>query len=125
MIEDDIRTVMTFRNLRTPRKRASYLCGFTGKGSLAITDQRILGYVRHNERQVHVPFDEVRDPQTSGIRFSINEKGFFCVNADLSKVHRHDATTTTDESDIRGTMELVYQTSQASTILNRLPRSFQ
>jgi hypothetical protein len=121
-IEEDIRTTVTYRNLQTPQKRAKYLYCVT-RGSLGISDQRIMGYIGHNhcgriERQVHVPFGTRQENlDGGGIYFSITEQGYLCVHADLSQVHHVTG-------QIKGTMDLVYQTSQASTIImTRLPHT--
>ena len=115
MMEEDICVIMTFRDLRTPNKRSNYLYSVT-KGSLAISEQRIVGYVRENrggriQRQVNINFQDIS--AMSGVNVSLNEKGFLCIQSDLSLVH--------PEGGYSGTMKLVYQTAQANSFFVLLP----
>lgn len=110
--EDDVPVVMIFRNLRTPHKRSNYLCAKTG-GCLAISDQRILGYVREGcslQRQVNVPFDGENREKARSVEFWVNDKGRLCVKSDLASLSQ----------DCSGTMELQFQTSEAQTYLSRI-----
>mmetsp|Transcript_11521 Transcript_11521/g.31906 ORF Transcript_11521/g.31906 Transcript_11521/m.31906 type:complete len:144 (+) Transcript_11521:21-452(+) len=112
--ESDIDVRLVFRNLRTPSRRSNYRATWS-KGSLAISDQRILGYVQQRgkpKRQVNVPFENSRP---AGIQFSVTDQGHFQVSSDLAIVH--------PSGEYSGTMELVYKTVNASEFLRRIPRA--
>ena len=116
-IKEPVWVRLTFRHLRTPHKRANYLFLRT-KGSLAISNQRILGYIRNKrgrmERQVNVALDDTAT-STRSIQFAVNEKGQFVVHADLA--------VTQPGGRYAGTMELVYclPESASTTVLSLLP----
>jgi hypothetical protein len=106
-MEERMNGSVTFRNWKTPNRRSNYLLdGFVG--SLAVTDQRIVGYA-YQKRQVNVCFTDERIQEMD-----------FSVDGEFLKI-KLDAGLF--QPTWSGTIEYKFKTDSAQTLVTRIQTS--
>ena len=107
LVENNVRMQLVFRHFQTPHQRANYLC-LTSVGSWALSDQRIVVYVRERQgrgtrRQVHVVWGDCTAKRAVQFHTSNDQQQdtLYVTVSDLSVLHG---------DGYRGSLELVVRT---------------
>lgn len=107
-MEERLKGSIVYRNFKTPNRRSNYLLD-RFVGSLAVTDQRIVGYARQ-KRQVNVPFTDKRIQE---MKFSVEENDTLKISLDAGLF----------QPDWSGTIEYKFQTASAQNLVTRIEGS--